>query len=202
MNHYALRLFVRSLITEAKKEDKDPKKTIKKDAKKPEPKKTKKVNGNLVEMKKELAGLKDKLAKIDDTIKDWESIKSAASSMSYGGEQDIEIGADKQEEILKDCDVTIERLKKEKESIEKEMSSLQENTYSEINKIKEMMGLVAPKKKKSAKKMVDEGIGGKNFTYKDVTGKTKFVTADNLEQAKEKVKKFNSKIDLNTVKEK
>jgi hypothetical protein len=29
MNHYALRLFVRSLITEAKKEDKDPKKTIK-----------------------------------------------------------------------------------------------------------------------------------------------------------------------------
>jgi hypothetical protein len=156
MNHYALRLFVRSIITEAKKADKDPKKAIKKDAKKPEPKKTKKVSGNLVEMKKELAGLKDKLAKIDDTIKDWESIKSAASSMSYGGEQDIEIGADKQEEILKDCDTTIERLKKEKESIEKEMASLQENTYSEINKIKEMMGLVAPKKKKSAKKMMDE----------------------------------------------
>jgi hypothetical protein len=90
---------------------------------------------------------KDKLAKIDDTIKDWESIKSAASSMSYGGEQDIEIGADKQEEILKDCDATIERLKKEKENIEKEMSSLQESTYSEINKIKEMMGLTSEKVK-------------------------------------------------------
>ena len=64
MNHYALRLFVRSIITEAKKADKDPKKAVKKDTKKPEPKKTKKVNGNLVEMKKELAGLKDKLAKI------------------------------------------------------------------------------------------------------------------------------------------
>ena len=157
MNHYALRLFVRSLITEAKdkKAEKEPKKAVKKDIKKPEPKKAKKNSGNLVEMKKELAGLKDKLAKIDDTIKDWESIKSAANSMSYGGEQDIEIGADKQEEILKDCEATIERLQKEKESIEKEMSSLKENTINEMNKIKEMMGLAAPKKK-GAKKMMGE----------------------------------------------
>lgn len=49
---------------------------------------------------------------------------------------------------------------------------------------------------------VNEAMGVKNFTYKDVTGKTKFVTADNLKQAKAKVKEFNSKIDLDTVKEK
>jgi tRNA(Ile)-lysidine synthase len=57
-----------------------------------------------------------------------------------------------------------------------------------------------PQKKEKKKVIKKEAIGAKNFTYKDITGKTKFVTADNLEQAKAKVKKFDSKIDLNTIK--
>jgi len=49
MNHYALRLFVRSLIAEAKdKKTKEEPKKDKKETKKPEPKKIKKVSGNLV----------------------------------------------------------------------------------------------------------------------------------------------------------
>lgn len=154
MNNFALRMFVRSIIAEAKdkKAEKEPKKEAKKTTKKPEAKKT---SGNLVEMKKELADLKEKLSKIDELISDWESIKSSANNMHYGGEQDIEIGADKRDAILEDCDKEIEKLKKEKESIEKEMASLKENTLSEINKIKEMMGLAAPKKK-DKEKIVDE----------------------------------------------
>ena len=60
------------------------------------------------------------------------------------------------------------------------------------------MGLASENKDKT--KMMDENIGGKNFTYKDSSGKEKFVTADNIDQAKEKVKKFGA--DPETVKEK
>lgn len=37
---------------------------------------------------------------------------------------------------------------------------------------------------------LEEGIGENDFIYKDKTGKTKYVTADSIEQAKEKVAKF------------
>ena len=45
-----------------------------------------------------------------------------------------------------------------------------------------------------------EAVGGKNFMYKGEDGKDKFVTADNIDQAKEKVVKFGA--DPKTVKEK
>jgi hypothetical protein len=152
MNHFQIRDFVQQMITEAKS-----KKEEKAKAKKEEPKKAvkkEKKSGNLVEMKKDLADLKEKSAKIDDLIKEWEQVKSAAGSISYSGESDIEIGADAKEAIIEDCDKEIEKLKKEKESIDKEMADLKENTLSEINKIKEMMGLASEKKNK--KEMVDE----------------------------------------------
>jgi len=105
-------------------------------------------------MKQDLANLKEKSAKIDDLIGEWEQMKSSAENISYGGEQDIEIGADAKEAIIEDCNKEIEKLKKEKESIDKEIASLKENTSSEINKIKEMMGLTP--KTKGKKKMMDE----------------------------------------------
>ena len=156
MNQYALRLFVRNLITEAK-EKKEAEKAKKSAEPKKAAKKEPKKSGNLVEMKKDLAALKEKSSKIDDLIKNWEEVKNAASSMSYGGEHDIEIGADKQEAIVSDCDKEIEKLKKEKESIDKEIADLKENTLSEIDRIKEMVGLKVPEKK-SKNKIVDESF--------------------------------------------
>ena len=155
MNNYALRLFVRSIVAEAKdkKADKEPKKVDSKKVDK-EPKKSK--SNNLLEMKKDLANLKEKSAKIDDLIKDWEQLKSAANNISYGGEHDIEVGADKQEAIIEDCDKEIEKLKKEKENLDKEIAGLKESTSSEINKIKEMMGLEVAPKKKNVKKVMGE----------------------------------------------
>ena len=111
----------------------------------------------LFRSKKDLAALKEKSSKIDDLIKNWEEVKNAASSMSYGGEHDIEIGADKQEAIVSDCDKEIEKLKKEKESIDKEIADLKESTLSEIDRIKEMVGLKVPEKK-SKNKIVDESF--------------------------------------------
>jgi hypothetical protein len=158
MNESALRLFVRSLISEAK--DKEPKKkeanlskSSSKSADLKKDKKPKKVSGNLVEMKKSLAEAKDKAAKIDALIADWEQVKSAAGSLSYGKEGDIEIGADAQEQIMLDCDKEIEKLKKEKASLEEEMASLEESTLSEISRIKEMMGLIP---EEGQKKIVGE----------------------------------------------
>jgi len=106
-------------------------------------------------MKKALAEAKEKAAKIDALIADWEQVKSAASGISYSG-TDIEIGADEREKIIADCDKEIEKLKKEKENVEKEAADLKESTLSEINKIKEMMGLTSEKKGKDAKEIVDE----------------------------------------------
>jgi len=159
MNNFALRMFVRSIIAEAKdkKTKEEPKKSTKKtEPKKAEKKESKKSSGNLVEMKKDLAALKEKSSKIDDLIGEWEQLKSSADNISYGGEQDIEIGADAKEAIIEDCNKEIEKLKKEKESIDKEIADLKENTTNEINKIKEMMGLASEKKEKGQEKMMDE----------------------------------------------
>jgi hypothetical protein len=161
MNQSALRLFVRSLIMEAKEkkakdEPKKDKKEAPKKAAKKEPKK--KTSGNLVEMKKDLAALKEKSSKIDDLIGEWEQMKSSAENMSYSGEQDVEIGADLRDSIIEDCDKEIEKLKKEKESIDKEIADLKENTTNEINKIKEMMGLTSEKKEKGQEKIVGEKL--------------------------------------------
>ena len=168
MNNFQIQAFVRQLIAEAKKakDVKEPKDTKdKKDTKKltepkkPESKKTKKTSGNLVEMKEDLAKLKEKSSKIDSLIDEWGQMKSSAENMSYGGEQDVEIGADLRDSIIEDCDKEIEKLKKEKESIDKEIADLKENTANEINKIKEMMGLASEKKeKKGQEKMVYEKL--------------------------------------------
>jgi hypothetical protein len=170
MNQSAMRLFVRSLILEEKE-----KKEANKEPKKLAPKKPKKINGNLIEMKKSLAEAKEKLAKIDELISDWEQVKSAANSISYEG-VDIEIGSDEKEKIVADCNKEIEKLKKEKENIQKEANSLEESTLSEISKIKEMIGLtpaagqekmVGETKKSAPKKdkKLDEEKVEQKYTY-------------------------------------
>jgi len=220
MNNFQMRAFVRQLVLEAKidkaKEPKkiDKTKEPKKTAKETEPKKkSKRASGNLVEMKKSLAEAKEELVKIDALIADWEQAKNATSNIKYSG-TDIETGADEKEKIVDLIDEEIEKLKKEKENIQNEASSLEESTLSEINRIKEMMGLIpeagqekmmGEKKKitpaqKDKEKMMGENKGTKNFTYTDASGKIKFVTADNIDQAKEKAKKFGA--DPKTVKEK
>jgi hypothetical protein len=148
MNNFQMRAFVRQLVLEAKEDKaKEPKKIDKtkepkKTAKETEPKKkSKKASGNLVEMKKSLAEAKEELVKIDALIADWEQARNATNNISYSG-TDIETGADTVEDFLKDFDKEIEKLKKEKENIQNEASSLEESTLSEINRIKEMMGLV------------------------------------------------------------
>jgi hypothetical protein len=153
MNQSAMRLFVRNLILEAKEKKEADKAKAPKKAEPKKDKKPKKVSGNLVEMKKSLAEAKEKSAKIDELIADWEQVKSAADGISYGGEGDIEIGADAKEKIIADCDKEIEKLKKEKAGLEEEMASLEESTLSEINRIKEMIGLVP---EGGQKEMVDE----------------------------------------------
>jgi len=152
MNNFALRMFVRSIIAEAKeKKAKDePKKAAKKTepkkaekkAEKKEPKKAK--ASNLVEAKESLASKKDELKATQELIGALSSIRN---DNTY---QDVEIFGDILDNVMKD----IEDLKKKEEELKKEISSLEETITTEITKIKEMMGLTS--KDKGKKKMVDE----------------------------------------------
>lgn len=47
---------------------------------------------------------------------------------------------------------------------------------------------------------MNENKGSENFMYKDVTGKSKYVTADSLESAEMKLKKLGVKFDVSTLK--
>ena len=177
MNNFALRMFVRSIINEAKEtKNKEPKKKAEK---------APKSDGKLIDLKKELAALeqyKDELqaAKFAE--------KTASTEVQFA---DLAHFA-KELDALKERGVALEK------EVDDKIAELKQKISDEKNKIKEMMGLTPEKKGKG--KMVDEAIGSKNFTYIDVTGKTKFVTANDINQAKEKVKKFGA--DSSTVKEK
>jgi hypothetical protein len=169
---------VRSLINEAKEtKDKEPKKAMKKEEKAP------KSSGKLVDLKKELAALeqyKDELSAAKFAEKTASTEVEFADLAKFAKELDA----------LKAKGVALEQ------QVDDKIAELKTRISDEKNKIKEMMGLTSDKKEK----VVDENIGGKNFTYKDSAGKDKFVTADNIDQAKEKVKKFGA--DPKTVKEK
>ena len=154
MNQFALRMFVRSLINEAKeaKEKKEPKKSIKKEEKAP------KSDGKLVDLKKELAALeqyKDELqaAKFAE--------KTASTEVEFA---DLAHFA-KELTALKERGVALEQ------EVDEKIAELKTRISDEKNKIKEMMGLTPEKKGKD--KMVDEArfkkgtdIGKKN-TGKD-----------------------------------
>jgi hypothetical protein len=175
MNQFALRMYVRSLINEAKE------KGIKKKAEENAPK----SSGKLIDLKKELAALEQ-----------YKDELSAAKFAEKTASTEVEF-ADLAK-FAKELDALKEKGVKLEQQVDDKIAELKSRISDEKNKIKDMMGLTS--KKKDDKKIVDENIGGKNFTYKDSAGKDKFVTADNIDQAKEKAKKFGA--DPKTVKEK
>ena len=136
MNNFALRMFVRSIINEAKetKEKKEPKKSIKKD-------KAPKSDGKLVDLKKELAALeqyKDELqaAKFAE--------KTASTEVEFANLAHFA----KELSALKERGIALEQ------EVDEKIAELKTKISDEKNKIKEMMGLTSSKKDK--KKIVGE----------------------------------------------
>jgi hypothetical protein len=141
MNNSALRLFVRSIIAEAKdkKADKEPKKTVKKEAE--DKKSSKKDDNKLVNLKKKLAALK----KYRDELQ-------VAKFAEKTAETEVEFadlaGFAKELKTLKEKGVALE------EKIESRIEELEQEIKDAINTVKEMMGLTSEKKGKE--EIVDE----------------------------------------------
>ena len=135
MNNSALRLFVRSIIAEAKdkKADKEPKKTVKKEAE--DKKSSKKDDNKLVNLKKKLAALK----KYRDELQ-------VAKFAEKTAETEVEFadlaGFAKELKTLKEKGVALE------EKIESRIEELEQEIKDAINTVKEMMGLVPEKVEK------------------------------------------------------
>ena len=155
MNHYALRMFVRSIIAEAKdkKAEKEPKKPMKKEAEDKAPK----SSGKLVDLKKELAALKQ--------MKDELQVAKFAEKTA---ETEVEFAN------LKKFATELDKIKaggvKLEQSIDEKIKELETKISDEKNKIKEMMGLTSEKKGKEEivdearfKKGTDIGKPGKGF---------------------------------------
>ena len=139
MNNTQIRAFVRQLIAEAKDAKKikkeEPKKTIKKEEKAP------KSDGKLVDLKKELAALKQykdelQVAKFAE--------KTASTEVEFA---DLAHFA-KELDALKERGVELEN------EIDEKIDELEARISDAKNKIKEMMGLTPEKKDK--KKMMGE----------------------------------------------
>jgi hypothetical protein len=139
MNQFALRMFVRGILAEAKEEnkDKEPKKTVKKEADNKAPK----SSGKLVDLKKELAALKQYK---DELMAAKFAEKTASTEVEFA---DLAKFA-KELDALKAKGVALEK------QVDDKIAELETRISDEKNKIKEMMGLTS--EKKDAKKIVDE----------------------------------------------
>jgi len=149
MNNSALRLFVRSIIAEAQEtKDKEPKKTVKKEAEEKAPK----SSGKIVDLKKELAAKKEALSKVEEYR---DNLQAAKFAEKVGGEEFAErSGFAKELNSLNKKGIALEQdIENTITKIKDEITALEEKTLSEINRIKEMMGLVP---EEGQKKMVDE----------------------------------------------
>jgi len=132
MNNFALRLFVRSLINEAKEtKDKEPKK---KEAGLP------KSSGKLVDLKKELAALKTMK---DELMAAKFAEKTTSTEVEFANLAKFAKELDK----IKAGGVALEA------SIDEQIKALEDKISAEKNKIKEMMGLVP---EAGQEKIVDE----------------------------------------------
>jgi hypothetical protein len=136
MNQSALRLFVRSIISEAK-EVKDTKKAEKKDTKLP------KSSGKLMDLKKELAALEQYRDEIQ-----------LAKFAEKTAETEIEF-ADLYK-FKKELDAIKEKGIKLESDLEAKIEEIKAKIGAEKGKIKEMIGLTTEKKSKD--KMVDEKL--------------------------------------------
>lgn len=139
MNTLQVRAFVRQIIAEAKEKTKQPKKDVKKPLKKEE--KLPKSSGKLVDLKRELAALKQMKDELQ-TAKFAE--KTASTEVEFADLQKFAAELDK----IKQGGVALEQ------KIDARLSELEGIIASEKNKIKEMIGL-APKQ--NQEKIVDEG---------------------------------------------
>jgi len=140
MNNSALRLFVRSIIAEAKEaKDKKPKKKEEKSLK---------SSGKLVDLKKDLAAKKDALNKIKDYRDNLQAAKFAEKTASTEVEFADLAHFAKELAALKERGVELEK------EVDDKIAELKTKISDEKNKIKEMMGLTP--EKKDAKKMMDE----------------------------------------------
>jgi len=136
MNNFALRMFVRSIINEAKEtketKDKEPKKKAEK---------APKSDGKLIDLKKELAALeqyKDELQAAKFAEKTASTEVEFANLAHFAKELDA----------IKERGVALEQ------EVDEKIAELKQKISDEKNKIKEMMGLTP--EKKDAKKMMDE----------------------------------------------
>jgi hypothetical protein len=146
MNQFALRMFVRSILAEAK--DKEPKKTVKKEAEEKAPK----SSGKIVDLKKELAAKKEALSKVEEYR---DNLQAAKFAEKVGGEEFAErSGFAKELNSLNKKGIALEQdIENTITKIKDEITALEEKTLSEINRIKEMMGLVP---EEGQKKIVGE----------------------------------------------
>ena len=154
MNHYALRLFVRSILAEAKdkKAKEEPKKTVKTEEKAP------KSSGKLVDLKKELAALEQYK---DELMAAKFAEKTASTEVEFA---DLA-------KFAKELDALKERGVKLEKEIDDKIAELETKISDAKNKIKEMMGLVPEtkgKKKMVGEKKEDYGYGDEPKADKDI----------------------------------
>jgi len=134
MNQFALRLFVRSIIAEAKDKKAEPKKSVKTEEKAP------KSSGKLVDLKKELAALEQYK---DELMAAKFAEKTASTEVEFA---DLA-------KFAKELDALKEKGIKLEQDIDARIEELKTKISDAKNKIKEMMGL-APEK--GQEKMMDE----------------------------------------------
>ena len=129
MNNFQIRAFVRELISEAKK-DKAEKKGDKKSAKKAE-KKLPKSSGKLMDLKKEMAYLKEMSAQIQ------------ATGLTEGDEQVTEVEFSNLQKFVSELSKVKMAGADLKKKLDEEIMSIEEKMKAEKAKIKEMIGLIS-----------------------------------------------------------
>ena len=134
MNQFALRMFVRSIIAEAKDKKAEPKKSVKTEEKAP------KSSGKLVDLKKELAALEQYK---DELMAAKFAEKTASTEVEFA---DLA-------KFAKELDALKEKGIKLEQDIDARIEELKTKISDAKNKIKEMMGL-SPEK--GQEKMMDE----------------------------------------------
>ena len=129
MNNFQIRAFVRELISEAKAKKAEKKADKKKEDKK-EPK-LPKSSGKLMDLKKEVAYLKEMASQLQ------------ATGLTEGEEQVTEVEFANLQKFVNELSSVKEASNKLKAKLEEEITSLEEKILAEKAKIKEMIGLVS-----------------------------------------------------------
>ena len=144
MNDTQLRSFVRQLIAEAKKAKAEKKADKKADKKEP---KLPKSSGKLMDLKKEMAYLKEMSAQLQ------------ATGITEGGEQVTEVEFSNLQKFVGELAKVKEAGTELKKKLDDEIKAIEDKMKAEKAKIKEMIGLVSEKPVEDKKKVkVDEKL--------------------------------------------